>query len=214
MAQDPFSYSRRGLPGSGPELSITLPPEVLQRVRIDLADKPKLINRAVAAGINKVLPFSRRTFVAAIREQITATRANIIKRAEIKRATVKTLSGSVIVQAKRIGLINFKHWSSRAMGVRVQIYRNGPMLTFRHAFIATGANGNEQIFERKVGQWTRVMNPHYGPNFGRRMEKIRAIYGLSLRRLYADTPEIGEEIKAEALSRLPQAIASYLPNGI
>jgi hypothetical protein len=154
---------------------------ILQKLQAGLAGQAQNVPTAAAAAINKTLRYTRTRVTDEIRERITAKRGNIFKRISIEQASRKRLAGRVIIQARRIGLVNFQHTKSRRNGVKVTVFRGGPVYQFRHAFEATGASGNKQIFSEMIDRpKRRILNPHHEPNLGRLMHPLHAFYGLSL----------------------------------
>jgi hypothetical protein len=216
MAQTPYSFSRRGGGSAGLHFQLDVPAVEMARLHEEFAGRAKMIPKVTAGAINKTLGFSRTLIVNEIRDRITAKRSNVFRRTDIIKASPSKLEGKVTIQGQRIGLINFKHWASRRNGVSVQLYQGGPVLRFLHAFKGVGVESNAHIFEREIRRLKiKVARPHHLPNRGRRMHPLRMFYGLSLRRLFNESPDMIDKVKTlssqQLVTELDRQIVRFAP---
>lgn len=169
------------------------------RLRRELAGIPFGVQKATVGAINKTVAQGRTVVVDKLFDLLAIRRrGDILRHTTTVPATVERPVGKVVIDGRRIGLINFTVKDTRTKrgrgkagngrGVTAQVYRHGDTWVLPHAFIATGASGNRHVFQRQ---------PVGGGKLSPRLP-IVSKQGLSLFKVYQDTPAI----EAASLARI------------
>lgn len=175
--------------------------------------------KAMASGINKTLVAGRTLITKELSSIVNVQRRQIADRITLEKATATPtgLTGSIIIQRRRIGLINFgpkdtgkgKGRARKGQGVIAQAYRTGAPERFPTAFIATGLNRNRHVFTR-FSKWKKVEKAHHQPNVGRNKQQIRALKGLSLYDVYRKHPGVDARINLAIAGILQEKLLSAI----
>lgn len=179
----------------------------LAEARTALDGVPNGINRALAAAINKTLSRVRTTMVRGLTKYLTIKRKNLIKRTYIRKASAKSLWGTVSLMGRPVGAINFKHkenrrkneWGTKASGtgVTLEVVKGYPY-RLPNAFIATGNKGNTHIVQRTK----------FGGKVGAREGRfpIKTKFSQHLYDLFTDDTPVRDEVEAMAPKELDRQL--------
>lgn len=130
------------------------------------------VPRVISGAINKVLPKARTGFVRAVRERVALTAGAVRDRIAIRRATVRELTGLVVITRKGVPLSEYKpRWSLRA-GVTVQVRKGAVAERFPESFIRTLSSGHKGVFRRRLVGGKRVPRLPIDERFGPTVEGV------------------------------------------
>jgi hypothetical protein len=199
-----------GSAGSPVPVSIQADPDLLKALEARLAGIKNGMRDATRTAINNSLRSGRAEVVRGIYTAVTVKRSNIRRGTGIDpaRRGDPNPAGRIKVLGREIGLINFEHrekpdetgWGTSASGEGVfyKVYRDDEQEQLRHAFVATGNNDNEHIFEREI------RGGAVGTREGR--FPLKRHQGVSLLDVYEDRPQL----QANAVARIRELFATNL----
>lgn len=200
-----------------PALDIEIDQAMYEQLRRELRSVPDGVRKAEVGAINHTLPKGRTIIVNRLAEMLTAKKANIRQRTDVRKADREHLSGTITIMGRKIALTNFKFTDTTnrkthtGHGVNVQIFRGGNTLNFPHAFVGTGANNNRQVFQRLPGRGARVGDAaHYKPNVGKIKQKLESIQGESLYDVFQADPSIQRDVMNAIRSAFAEALLSQI----
>jgi hypothetical protein len=121
----------------------------LLRVKATMAAIGKSANPVMARAINKTVTNSQTFAVQEIYNVLNLTKTRIRKDFKKTRAYASKVSASLIAKGKKIGIIQYGARTLKSGLVRVRIFRNQGLETFRHVFFAIMPSGHEGYFERR-----------------------------------------------------------------
>lgn len=202
---------------SGVAVSVKFDSRQVERARVELAGISNGLNKALSGAINKVLTKGRTEVVRGLTEVLDIKPSAVRKtpggkeRISIQRANPGKLEGFIRILSRPIGLINFKikekrkkkrrKWGASYPGEGIfgKVYKAGPAIRLKHAFIATGASGNKHVFQRsKVGGGYSKRHP------------IESLKGPSLLTVYRENPELHQRTE----NRIQEELAKELDSQI
>lgn len=189
-----------------------------EKAKQDLEGITRGIDRAMTGAINKTLAKGKTMVIRQLASILTAKQSAIRATPGGTERIMATPAyggeGHLRILGRRIGAINFK-LKKTSKGYVVQYFKDGGSGVQRPgSFIGMGApnqkgdGGNTHLFER-LGDKSRVRNPHYLPNKNRLREKIGVISGLSLFDVYKGRSKwakevsqfLAEDVKEQLLSQ-------------
>jgi hypothetical protein len=163
-----------------------------------LAHIPDKIPQAIASAFNKTIAKVKTSIKRGIVDATNLSSGRIEAGTYIRRATKSNLTAGVSFKGRQIGAINFKPKKvgrgRNSRGFKVAFMKGDKPIHFKRAFIATGKNGNEQMFEREK----------------RSRLPLSVFYGPSLGTIYRKTPKIEQEANELANATIRQELESQV----
>jgi len=139
-------------------------PADIEALKKEFGDQ--IVEKATVGAINKTVPKLRTYVSKLVRQEYTISAGDISRQVKFSRASKGSFSAKLLYKGRRVGLINFAAkpkkvtlgrkrnkgvpWGRVRTGVTVKVKKSGgrKQVTSRSAFIARGANGNQQVFYR------------------------------------------------------------------
>jgi hypothetical protein len=144
-------------------MNVRIDQDQLAGAKLMLGAVGRSVNPIIYRAINRTEDNAQVRAVDLIYEILNLTKTRIRQDFRKVRASLNRLSGQLNAEGLPVGFMSFAGTRelARGRGVSVRIKRlGGRREYFRHAFIAPGRGGNEQVFERE--EWYgRTYRPGY-----------------------------------------------------
>jgi hypothetical protein len=192
----------------------------VSRAKADLSRIHNGLERAIDGAITKTLAKGKTLVLRQLASALTAKPAAI-------RSTPGGMEriiaghgahgeGELRILGRPIGAINFQ-FRQGPKGIEVRYFKLGGNWNFegRDAFVGigkpsdAGTGGNRQIFQRLTrAAKRRVQTPHYLPNKGKLRQRISALTGLSLFRVYKQNSRWSKELETFMATDIKEQLLS------